>query len=191
MVASFASNYLKNSTFKFMKKITYIAILSFLILSFSVKDRFETLIGKEIKSVFEIESYNNEVISIPLEINETLPIKITETNFFKIKDENNLLGYYYIGKAYGKADFFDFIVIFDENLIVSKVKILVYREDHGGEIGSKRWLKQFIGSDKNSALKYQKDIAAISGATLSAKAMTNEVNKLLKTIGILVNKNQI
>ena len=101
------------------------------------------------------------------------------------------MGYYYIGKAYGKADFFDFIVIFDENLIVTKVKILVYREDHGGEIGSKRWLKQFIGSDKNSALKYQKDIAAISGATLSAKAITNEVNKLLKTIGILVNKNQI
>lgn len=191
MVASFVSNYFKSITFKFMKKITFIAILSFLILSFSVKDRVEALIGKEIKSVFEVEVYNKEVISIPLEINETLPIKITDTNFFKIKDESSLLGYYYIGKAYGKADFFDFIVIFDENLIVTKVKILVYREDHGGEIGSKRWLKQFIGSDKNSALKYQKDIAAISGATLSAKAMTNEVNKLLKTIGILVNKNQI
>ncbi|MBL4724419.1 MAG: FMN-binding protein, partial [Lutibacter sp.] len=72
--------------------------------------------------------------------------------------------------------------------IVSKIKILVYREDHGGEIGSKRWLKQFIGKTSSNNLKYQKNIAAISGATISAKSMTHEVNKLLKTIGILNNK---
>jgi len=40
-------------------------------------------------------------------------------------------------------------------------------------------------------LKYQKDIAAISGATISARSMTNEVNKLLKTISILLNKQQL
>ena len=69
------------------------------------------------------------------------------------------------------------------------MKILVYREDHGGEIGSKRWLKQFIGKTLTHNLKYQKDIAAISGATISARSMTFEVNKLLKAINIL-HKNQ-
>lgn len=171
-----------------MKKVTFILIIVFIFSSFTVSKRVEALITKEIKTVFEVETFQKEIITIPFEINETLPIKITDSNFFKINDENNLLGYYYYGQAYGKADYFDFIVIFDKNLIVSKVKILVYREDHGGEVGSKRWLKQFRGKTANQELTYQKDIAAISGATISAKSMTNEVNKLLKTINILHNK---
>jgi len=40
-------------------------------------------------------------------------------------------------------------------------------------------------------LKYQKDIAAISGATISARSMTNEVNKLFKAIDILNKKEQL
>ena len=99
--------------------------------------------------------------------------------------------FFYFGKAFGKADYFDFIIIFDKDLIVAKVKVLVYRENHGGEVGSKRWLKQFKGKNKNSTLKYQKNIAAISGATLSARSMTYEINKVLKTIGILYNKQQL
>jgi len=67
----------------------------------------------------------------------------------------------------------------------------VYREDRGGEIGSKRWLRQFIGKSKGEFLKYQKDIAAISGATISVKSMTTEVNKILKTVGILYTKKQL
>jgi len=159
--------------------------------SFDVSKRVQASIDKEVKAVFKIETFTKQAVTISNEINETLPIKINETNFFKIKSEDTFLGYYYLGHAYGKADYFDFIVIFDKDLIVSKVKILVYREDHGGEVGSKRWLKQFIGKSTAMNLKYQKDIAAISGATISARSMTNEVNKLFKAIDILNKKEQL
>ena len=171
-----------------MKQTIFITFLVFFISSFTVSKRVDAMINKEIKSVFETETYTKELVSIPSEINNTLALKITDTNFFKINSNNTNLGYYYLGQAYGKADYFDFIVLFDKDLIVSKVKILVYREDHGGEVGSKRWLKQFIGTKTATQLKYQQDIAAISGATISAKSMTNEVNKLLKTIHILNSK---
>ncbi len=174
--------------FKKMKHTVFITILAFFIASFNVSNRVEALIHKEIKSVFGIENYTKENLSIPLDLIDSLPIKITEKNFFKIYSGNENLGYYYLGQAYGKADYFDFIVIFDSDLIVSKVKILVYREDHGGEVGSKRWLKQFIGTTAEKELKYQQDIAAISGATISAKSMTNEVNRLLRTIHALNTK---
>ncbi|MFK5959141.1 MAG: FMN-binding protein [Lutibacter sp.] len=176
-----------------MKKTILIAILFLVVTSFiTISDRVHKLIQKEIKAVFSIENFTSEPIIISNnKLNKILPLKIDETNFFKINSEANFFGYYYLGKAYGKADYFDFIVIFNKNLIVSKVKILVYREDHGGEVGSKRWLKQFIGVTKEQQLKYQKDIAAISGATISAKSMTNEINKLLKTVGILNNKHLI
>ncbi|WP_298367330.1 FMN-binding protein [uncultured Lutibacter sp.] len=173
-----------------MKRILIITLLFFVVTGFSSLNRVDKLIEKEIKQVFEIESFLKEVVEIPSQLNATLPIKITDSNFYKLSLKENLLGYYYFGQAYGKADYFDFIVIFDKDLIVSKVKIVTYREEHGGEVGSKRWLKQFLGKNIDQELKYQKDIAAISGATISARSMTNEVNKLLKTVQIL-NLNQL
>ena len=174
-----------------MKKISLFIVVVFITLSFNTSSRIDVLIAKEIKAAFTIEAYSKESISISSEVVETLPLKMLPTNFYKVNSNNKMLGYYYIGKAFGKMDYFDFIVIFDENLIVSKIKVLIYREDHGGEVASKRWLKQFNGASTNKTLVYQKDIAAISGATISAKSITNEVNKLLKTVHILHTKKQL
>lgn len=171
-----------------MKKFLYITILVFITASFTVSKRIEALIQKEVKSVFSVETYQKQHVPISKDILASLPQKITDNNFYKVYTNKNVLGYYYFGQAYGKADFFDFIVIFDKDLIVSKVKVLVYREDHGGEVRSKRWLTQFNGKSKTDNLTYQKDIAAISGATISAKSITNEINKLLKTVQILHKK---
>jgi len=174
-----------------MKKIIFLITIFIISSGFTISKRVEALIKKEITSVFDIETYTKQTLTVLPEINETLAIEITDANFFKIINNEDTLGYYYFGQAYGKADYFDFIVIFDKNLIVSKVKVLVYREDHGGEVGSKRWLKQFIGVTTEKHLKYQDDIVGISGATVSVKSMTNEVNKLLKTVHILQTKNQL
>lgn len=166
-----------------MKKL--IIIIVFIITTGFTTNRVEALIQKEVNTTFSIETFTKKNIEIPSEIKRELPCEINNENFFEIHHNNSLKGYYYLGKAYGKADYFDFIVIFDQNLIISKVSVLVYREDHGGEVGSKRWLKQFNGKDTSKALVYQEDISGISGATISVKSMTNEINKLLKTINIL------
>ena len=174
-----------------MRKIILIVVIFVIASGFTVSKRIDALIKKEIINVFNIESFTKEAITVATELNEALPIKLTETNLFRIFHEENIIGYYYFGQAYGKADYFDFIVIFDKDLIVSKVKVLAYREDHCGEVGSKRWLKQFIGTTKDKTLRYQKDIVGISGATISVKSMTNEINKLLKTINVLATKEQL
>ncbi|MDP3312604.1 FMN-binding protein [Lutibacter sp.] len=173
---------------KFKKLFVFTGIL-LLCMGFTL-NKIDALVEKEIKATFKINSYTKEVIIIPFTINETLPLKMKDGDLMKITTPN-LKGYYYIGHGFGKAAYFDFIIILDENLIVSKVKVLIYREEHGGEIGSNRWLKQFIGKTTENPLIYQKDIAAISGATISAKSLTNEVNKFLKTIQILHQKQLI
>ena len=53
---------------------------------------------------------------------------------------------------------------------------MVYREDYGGEIGSKRWLSQFISKNRDSILGYEEEITKISGATISVKSMTASIN---------------
>ena len=90
-----------------------------------------------------------------------------------------LLGYAFLGTAPSKTDTFEYLVLFDPDLIIKKVNVLVYREDYGGEIGSNRWLKQFIGIPKNTNLIVGKNVAAISGATISVYSMTNAINQLL------------
>ena len=80
----------------------------------------------------------------------------------------------YIGKSRSKFEHFDFMVLFDETKTIKLVKVLVYRESYGAEIGSKRWLRQFIGLDKPKPF-----VDAISGATISVHSIKNSINTLL------------
>jgi Na+-translocating ferredoxin:NAD+ oxidoreductase RnfG subunit len=172
------------------KEILFFMILTALV-AFKPINKINKLINSEIKKTFVIDDFTTESIQVSEGLNKELPIKITDSNFKKINNNGKNLGYYYQGNAFGKVDYFDFLVIFNSNLVIKKVKILVYREDRGGEIGSKRWLKQFIGKSIDNSLKYGNDIAGISGATISAKSITFQIEKLLQSISILHRKKII
>lgn len=102
---------------------------------------------------------------------------------FQVLSQNELLlGYAFLGNAPSKTDTFDYLVVFDTTFIIKNIKVLVYREDYGGEIGSKRWLRQFTGKDPNAHFDYGQNIAAISGATISVRSMTRAINSLLSDI---------
>ena len=170
-----------------LKQLYSVAIIafSFLLFSFGLPDKLKKKVTKEVKTTFDIKDFQlNELI-----INDTVQQKLskrTNTNYlFKIEKDNEILGYAYVDKAPSKTDEFDYLILLNKNLIIAKTKILIYREDYGGEIGSKRWLKQFIGKKSSDKLQYEKDIIAISGATISALAMTNAVNSFLLDLDIL------
>ena len=165
-----------------MKIATYILFIICLSSLTSIPDNYNKKIDKEILSIFEIEAYQREPVLLDQSVLNEMNTSFDSSNFFKIIEDQNHLGYFYFGKAPSKADEFDYVVVFDNQFIIKKIKILAYREDIGGEISSKRWLRQFKGSDKYSELKYGYDIKGISGATISAKAMTKAVNDLLKNI---------
>lgn len=171
-----------------IKKMGYILIM-FSLLAFNIPKNLFPKIEKEVKESLNISNFSLVEVKIPAELNLNLPLKISAESFFSIEDEHQHKGYLFYGQAKGKSAFFDFIVIFDKELIISKIKILTYRESYGGEIGSVRWLKQFIGLNPKSSALYKNNIAAISGATISASALTNEVNKLLKSIDILIQNH--
>lgn len=173
-----------------MTSVIKFFVIGFLVVSNPFNNRVEKLIQKEVKNTFEIENFEKTPIVLSEDFNAETPITVDGKNFFTIQNSEEIIGYYYLGQGFGKADYFDFIVIFNKDLIVSKMKVLVYREDHGGEIGSKRWLKQFIGKSPEEELSYN-DVIAISGATLSARSITEETNKAIKTIAILKENNQI
>jgi len=163
--------------------VLFIAFFS--LLSFVIPKNVQKKVTKEISKTFEVETFDLEGIKISKDVNDLLVRKIEGEKLFKIVVKNELIGYAYVDKAPSKTDEFDYLILLDKDLIIVKTKVLIYREDYGGEIGSKRWLKQFNGKTSKDKLKYQKDIMAISGATISASSMTIAVNTFLQNLAIL------
>jgi len=157
--------------------------------SFGLPKNIQKKVNKEIKEAFGVEEFMLKEKLIPENLTKMLPSDFSKDNFFEIKKEDVLLGYAYVSKAPSKTDEFDYLVLLDPNLIILETKILVYREDYGGEIGSKRWLKQFQGKTQDDNLKLGDNIVAISGATISVRSMTNALNNLLSSLKILHEKN--
>ena len=172
-----------------MKSLIYLLAL-FCLTSFAeIPKQYEKKIHKEVISVFEIESFEKELVEVSAETKALLSKEFDCNSFYKIRNGEDELGYFYFGKAPSKAYEFDFVILFDTNFIIKKVKILTYREDYGGEISSKRWLKQFGGLTGEREVTYGEDIKGISGATISAVSMTNAVNDILQNINS-IQKNK-
>ena len=88
----------------------------------------------------------------------------------------------------GKVDTFIYLIIFNPDGIIEKVSVLMYRENYGGEIASKRFLKQFKGKSNGLNMVYNKDIDGISGATISVQAITRAVRTDSKIFSELIEQ---
>lgn len=172
------------------KRFTYLTSLLFICIfcSFSLPKNIQKKVEKQISKTFAVKDFTIEPIHIIDSVNTKLKKKISTDQLFKIvKGDQELIGYAYVDKAPSKTDEFDYLILLNKELIIAKTKVLIYREDYGGEIGSKRWLKQFIGLKSKEKVTYEKDIIPISGATISAYAMTAAVNTFLKDLGTLID----
>ncbi|MEM9648359.1 MAG: FMN-binding protein [Bacteroidota bacterium] len=135
-----------------------------------ISPRLQQKLHNAVLTTFETEVFELQAITVDFE----------EDYLYKIESGESLLGYAYLGKAPSMKDVFDYVVLFNPDFSVKKAKVLIYRENHGRQIGSQRWLKQFIGKSTSDSLTYGDDIDAISGATISAKSMTKAVKEVLE-----------
>ena len=155
-------------------------------LSFGLLKGLDKKIDREIKDEFEVAEYSHAGVEVPKDLQQKLPSRVSKENFFRLKNNGELLGYAYLDQAPSKTAEFDYLVIFDKDLAIARTKVLVYREEYGGEIGSRRWLRQFTGKSKADELDH---IAAISGATISVRSMKNAVKDILASVQILKENN--
>lgn len=172
--------------FKRFSILLFLPIIA-IFLSFGLPKNIEKKVKKEIGKTFQVENAILQFIEVSSEVNAKLKSKIGKENLFKILVKDSLVGYGYVGKAPSKTDRFDYLILLNTQFIVAKTKVLIYREDYGGEIGSKRWLKQFIGLNSEDTILHGKDIIPISGATISTMSMTRAVNSFLKNLKILLD----
>lgn len=150
---------------------------------------------KEIQKIGGMESSEWKEISFP-EANSV------QGKFFAFSDLSKLKKYIYVGRVnscrtggcsnpalptigFETSEYFDYFVVFDSNLSVQQVKVYNYQATHGQEVTNKGWLKQFQGFDGSRSLTVGKNVDAISGATVSVHAITNDIQEktlMLKNI---------
>ncbi|NOU61524.1 FMN-binding protein [Marinifilum caeruleilacunae] len=134
-------------------------------------------IDKAIKQAFAAEEVSFSKSEVSADQIVQFP-DIEKVSVYQLKSNDSLLGYATFASSKGKNDLFDYLVLFDEEMIIKKVVILVYRSSYGGEIMAKYWLKQFEGKYKGEQMVFEKDIDSISGATISAPAITKGIKSL-------------
>ena len=83
-------------------------------------------------------------------------------------------------EAPSKVDTFTFMIIYNLDLTIRHVEVLEYRENYGGEISSKRFLRQFQGKTGVEHLELGRDIDGISGATISVQSIIRGIRILNK-----------
>lgn len=175
-----------------IKKMLFVSLIFAVCAAFTVPDKVLKKANKVIAKFYDTEQYTLDFISVSEADNEATSSQFGDGNLFRIQSGNIFLGYGYIGNAPSKTATFDYLVLFDEDFVITKSKVLIYREEYGGEIGSKRWLQQFDGaSSASSELKYNEDIIPISGATISVRSMTKAMNQLLQSLRKLKELNAL
>jgi Na+-translocating ferredoxin:NAD+ oxidoreductase RnfG subunit len=169
----------------------FIAFLTFMLVSFEIPKNLQKKVSKEIKTTYNIEEYTLTNVKVSDKLNSSLATKISDDNFYKITSANKVLGYVFLDRAPSKTAEFDYLILLDVSGTIKKANVLIYREEYGGEIGSTRWLRKFIGKTTQDNLEYKNNIDAISGATISVRSMINATNNVLKTVKVLKDNKVI
>jgi Na+-translocating ferredoxin:NAD+ oxidoreductase RnfG subunit len=95
---------------------------------------------------------------------------------YAIQGHEGSIGYVFSTSAKGRYDYFDYSVIFSNDLSVLSVLVTTYRSTHGAGICSKGWLKQFEGYH-GEEIRLGKEVDAISGSTISATSMVEDIRR--------------
>jgi len=163
-----------------MRYIWIIVIISITLFSFDLPKSGIKKMKKTLAKLWPENVVTKKAMNLSAEAKSKLSFKLSDNTLFQVLKDNKLVAHAYLSKGFGKMNEFDYMVVFNKDLSILKVKVLVYREEQGGEIGSTRWLKQFIGKSDTEKMKFGYDIQNISGATLSARSLTEDAKQVIK-----------
>ncbi len=100
-----------------------------------------------------------------------------EFHFYTAYRNDSFLGSGFVLNEIGKHYPITFLVAVSPQLEVQDIHVMIYREQIGGEVRKKRFLKQFFKKSVKDPIAVDRDIDGISGATLSSWAISAGVRK--------------
>jgi len=101
--------------------------------------------------------------------------------YVEARQAGKLLGYCLVDDVLGRSEPITYLVALTPQAAVAGVELLCFRESHGYEVERQGWRDQFRGRRLTPELALGHAIDSISGATLSARALTRGVRRILAT----------
>jgi len=172
---------------------TYILIASFFFISSDTKDAINYS-HKSINKAIKAELNYRQAQLIEHKVNDSIFFLPSGKYFYvKTKELDKTLGFTYVGrlaccKAGGcdnpssinsssnaPAEYLDYFILYDSTFTVKHVGIFNYQATYGYGVTAKSWLKQFNNLSSKSENINNFKVDAISGATVSVNAITQDV----------------
>ena len=100
-------------------------------------------------------------------------------------------GYALIDEQKGEHLPITFAVKLSPDGVVQRQEIVAYREPRGDEVRDARFRKQFVGKSARDAIVAGQDIVAVSGATISSRAMAVGVKRAVVLFDELVKPTRL
>lgn len=161
-----------------MKNLIITIAILFSYVGSDIPGSLEKKVDRVLKKSFDESEIVKEKITLPANTEDRPDPGLF---LYCLKVDTDTLGFLAVTSAIGRYDYFDYCVIFNTDLSIRKVEVMIYRSDHGYEITSKKWLKQFAGTN-GCYLDYGTDIDAIAGATYSASSITSDIGQLCEIL---------
>lgn len=108
-----------------------------------------------------------------------------DPRIWRAMNGGKLLGTFFADAVIGKQEYIVYALALDAAGRVLRLDVIEYRETHGWEIRNERWRAQFTGKTTADPVEVSRDIANISGATLSCRHVTDGVRRLLALNALL------
>ncbi len=107
--------------------------------------------------------------------------------YYMVKGEEGIIGYAIFGSHIVRTKPEVYMVVINPDGSVEHIKILAFYEPEE-YLPPKKWFEQFNGKVLDDNLWHKRGISAVTGATLSANGITQEVRKALAIFRIMILK---
>ena len=106
--------------------------------------------------------------------------------FYVATSAGHVDGYAFIDEELGEHQPITFAVKLSPEGRVERQEIVVYREPRGDEVREESFRRQFVGKSARDPIAANEDIAVVSGATISSRAMATGVKRAVVLFDELV-----
>ncbi len=111
--------------------------------------------------------------------NSGVPGRTAAQAAWQAQSKGKMIGWFFIDQVIGKHELITYALGLNADGSVRQFQIIEYLEAYGSQVRYPNWRDQFVGKTVASLLRIDSDIANISGATLSARHVTDGIKRLL------------
>ena len=105
--------------------------------------------------------------------------RTSQQQVWQALSKGKLIGWFFVDQVIGKHELITYALGINADGSVRQIEIIEYLENYGSQVRYPNWREQFVGKTADSLLRVDSDITNISGATLSARHLTDGIKRLL------------